>query len=199
MTEKRYGNLKFIGNCNDIIDWNKLIVELDNQEPDHISPRHEPGIDSEENVPGLDDVFSPLRSAGWKKKHEGGSASWDVYMPSQFDNSIIEKFKDFVGLKESIYAWISVINPGYYAPWHNDITSHKETLEYELHKTKTGEIHRYHCHIGPPTDGHVFIVEEECLYKQAQGNVYKWPDRKSWHGGANCGIKRKWLFNIFGI
>ena len=63
---------------------------------------------------------------------------------------------------------------------------------------ETKEFDRYHCHISPPSDGHILIVDEHCLYKQEQGSVYKWPSRKSWHAGANCGLVSKYIFNVWG-
>ena len=78
------------------------------------------------------------------------------------------------------------------APWHWDITDDEKTLN------ETKEFDRYHCHISPPSDGHILIVDEHCLYKQEQGSVYKWPSRKSWHAGANCGLVSKYIFNVWG-
>ena len=73
-----------------------------------------------------------------------------------------------------------------------DITDDEKTLN------ETKEFERYHCHISPPSDGHVLIVDDHCLYNQEQGNVYKWPSRKSWHAGANCGLVPKYTLNVWG-
>ena len=44
--------LKFVGNCNNIIDWNKIIAGLENQTPAYVGPRHDVG----QEVPGVEAV-----------------------------------------------------------------------------------------------------------------------------------------------
>jgi len=181
--------LKFVGNCNNIIDWNKIIAGLENQTPAYVGPRHDVG----QEVPGVEEVAGQLRDAGYKMKHEGGNASWEMYLPEvNFDKQVVEQFIDFVGMEKYTNAWISMVKPGDVAPWHWDITDDEKTLN------ETKEFERYHCHISPPSDGHVLIVDDHCLYNQEQGNVYKWPSRKSWHAGANCGLVPKYTLNVWG-
>jgi hypothetical protein len=48
-----------------------------------------------------------------------------------------------------------------------------------------------------PQFGHIFIVENNCLYNQEQGATYKWSGRKLWHAGTNCGLVPKYIFNIW--
>ena len=43
--------LKFVGNCNNIIDWNKIIAGLENQTPAYVGPRHDVG----QEVPGVEE------------------------------------------------------------------------------------------------------------------------------------------------
>lgn len=174
----------YIGNCNNIIDWNKVIAELDSN-----TAQQRPIF----NVKGIEEVSQPLLNAGYKTKSEGGSASWDMYYPNKsFDVDIVEKFCKFVGLEKYTSAWISRVLPGDVAPWHWDIYENENALPDE----KT--IKRYHCHISPPAPGHVLIVEDVCLYNQPQGAVYKWPSRKSFHAGSNSGLVPKYIFNIWG-
>jgi hypothetical protein len=116
-----------------------------------------------------------------------------MYLPeTNFDKSVVEKFIEYVGMEKYTNAWISMVKPGDVAPWHWDITDDEKTLN------ETKEFDRYHCHMSPPSDGHVLIVDQHCLYNQEQGNVYKWPSRKSWHAGANCGLVPKYTFNVWG-
>jgi hypothetical protein len=49
--------------------------------------------------------------------------------------------------------------------------------------------------INEPAPGHVFIVGDEALYNEKQGDVHKWPDFRSYHGGTNCGLVPKFNFN----
>jgi hypothetical protein len=181
--------LKFIGNCNEIIDWNYVIKCVDESLPAYVGPRHDVG----HPVKGVDEVAAPIRDAGYKFKAEGGNASWGMYIPGQqFPNEIVSKFMKFVGMESYINCWISKIYPGDVAPWHWDITDDEKTLN------ASGNLRRFHCHIDIPRPGHTFIVEDTCFYNEEQGNVYEWPDRKSWHAGANAGLTPKYLFNIWG-
>jgi hypothetical protein len=181
--------LKFIGNCSHIIDWNNVVKEIENIPPAYVGPRHD--VDS--NIEGVNEVIVPLKKAGYIFRKDKGNAGWNMYFPGiQFSADIVEKFMSFVNLKNCMSCWISRVNSGDVAPWHWDITDDENTLNL------TEEIKRFHCHMDIPRPGHVFIVEDTCLYNQEQGNVYQWPNRKSWHAGANAGLTPKYLFNIWG-
>ena len=81
--------LEYVGNCKDVIDWHGVIKDIENQQSAYIGPRHDVG----HHVPGVEEVAKPLREAGYKMKHEGGNASWDMYLPgTNFDKKIVEKF-----------------------------------------------------------------------------------------------------------
>jgi hypothetical protein len=180
---------KYVGNCSEVIDWNSVIAELENQVPAYIGPRHDQG----HNVPGVEEVAGPLRAAGYKMGHEGGNAQWDMFFPgTNFDPKIVDIFLEFVGLDGYTNCWISRVKPGDVAPWHWDITDDEVTLAKE-----SKGMDRYHCHISPPTPGHILIVEDACLYLRRQGDTFKWPSRKSWHAGANAGLTPKYTFNLW--
>jgi hypothetical protein len=181
--------LKYFGNCN-TIDWTALVESLKTQEPAYVGPRHKAG---DVKAIGIDDVANKWINAGYKYKAEGGSASWDMFLPgANFDQSIVFKFVDFLGLDNYSNAWISRVNPGYVAPWHWDVTDDEHTLDSQ-------QSVRFHCHIQPQVDviGHTLIVEDTCLYNQAIGETYQWEARKSWHGAANCGFTPMYLFNLW--
>ena len=181
--------LKFIGNCNHLIDWNSVIEKIKDAEPAYTGPRHDVG----QAIEGVDEVAVPIRTAGYKFKAEGGNAGWGMYFPiTHFDFEIVDTFMKFTGMTSYINCWISKVYPGDVAPWHWDITDDEQTLNAK------GTLRRFHCHIDIPRPGHTFIVEDTCFYNEAQGNVYEWPDRKSWHAGANAGLTPKYLFNIWG-
>lgn len=180
--------MKYIGNCNHLIDWEKLVNELNHIAPEYTGPRHDVG----HNVPGVDEVGIPLRNAGYKFVTEGGSLGWDMFMPDkQFDRKIVEIFMEYVGLESYVNAWISRVKPGNVAAWHWDVTDDENTLNKTDHK-------RFHVHISKPQPGHVFILEDNILYGREQGDTFQWPSRKSWHAGANCGLVPKYQFNIWG-
>jgi len=179
---------EYIGIC-DTINWQNVVKDIENQAAAYIGPRHDVG----DSVPGVEEVVGPLREAGYKQKSEGGNAAWDMFLPgTNFDEELIHQFMDYVGMTEYTNAWISRVLPGDVAPWHWDITDDEATLNAGK------QLVRYHCHVSGPEDGHTIIVGDTCLYKQPQGAVWKWPERTSWHAGANAGLVPKYLFNIWG-
>ena len=95
----------------------------------------------------------------------------------------------FVGAPRMIKSWISKIYPGKTAPWHWDWD-----VDWKKY-TEQGNPVRFTAMINEPAPGHVFIVGDEALYNEKQGDVHKWPDFKSYHGGTNCGLVPKFNFN----
>lgn len=182
--------LEYFGNCQ-TINWDSLVESVINQEPAYVGPRHR----DDDDVPGIAEVANVWNTGGYKLREHGGNAQWDMFFPGQnFDPEIATQFAKYVGLEsaETAYVWVSRINPGNVAPWHWDVTDDEVTLDLK-------DRVRYHCHIQRPEDtiGHTLIVEETCLYMPAQGSVYKWPSRKSWHGGSNCGPNPMYTFNFW--
>jgi hypothetical protein len=179
--------LQHIGIC-DIIDWDELISSIEDQTPAYIGPRHRKG---DVKAIGIDDVAIKWEEAGHVTWDKGGNAKWDMFLPDiNFDRSIAEMFAEWVGLSGYTNVWISRVTPGNIAPLHWDVTDDELTLEKTEHQ-------RFHCHISRPTPGHVFIVEDICLYNQPHGSVYKWTSRKSWHAGGNLGFTPKYLLNMW--
>lgn len=160
------------------IDWQKLIYHLETQQP-VVGPKHKPG----DNIPGLKEITDM-----WHNADYGTSVQWDMFYPGvHFDNSIVEQFVKWAGLTSFTNAWVSRIQPGYFAPIHWDVQD-DEPLPDTV---------RYHVHMSNPQFGHIFIVEDKCLYNQDQGSTYKWSSRKAWHAGTNCGLTPKYIFNIW--
>ena len=181
---------KFFGNCNNLIDWNSVLEPLDTAPPTYTGPRHQ----STDNIEGVSEVSALWIQSGYKPISQGGSVGWDMFYPGQqFDHDVVDKFAKFVNFETVLECWISRILPGKMAPWHWDTNDRNE--EYD----SIDKLVRFSCHISNPTPGHVFTIEEVCLYNQPQGNVYQWPSRRSYHAGANFGLTPKYLFNIFGI
>jgi hypothetical protein len=201
-----------VGIC-DIIDWDKLILELStvqivhraehellpeftewmpeiprNISPNNIGPKHKAG----DPIPGLSPITDMWEAAGYKTPAEGGTVEWEMFFPGHnFDQSIVDTFAEYVGLEKVHSCWISRIWPGYFAPWHWDVNDDEARLSKEPTKP------RWHCHMGKPAFGHVFIADDQCFYNQPQGTVYRWDSRSLWHAGTNCGLVPKYLFNIW--
>jgi hypothetical protein len=182
--------MKYIGNCSNIIDWDDVITSLENVKPSYVGPSHKKG----DNIPGLNEVLDIWERAKFKTVHEdpNGTVGWDMFISGKdFDERITEKFLEFVGLTEYTTCWISRINIGRMAPWHWDVNDDEEQLSQQPEKR------RFHCHIGKPRHGHIFLLEDRCFYNQEQGATYEWPSRKLWHAGMNSGLTPKYLLNLW--
>lgn len=180
--------IEYVGNCANIIDWDSVIRDCENVSPEYIGPKHKRGDD----IPGLDPVVEIWEKAGYRNSADGGTVGWDMFFPGkQFDQSVVDKFSEFVGIENSRAVWISRIHPGRFAPMHWDVNDDEEEL------SKLPDPIRFHCHIGKPSFGHIFIVEDKCFYNEMQGSTYKWPSRKSWHAGTNCGLVSKYILNYW--
>jgi len=179
---------KFIGNTRSLIDWEGMISSLETQVPAYVGPRHS----KDDDIEGIKEMDRLWTTAGHKLLNENGTAGWDMFFPElNFDKDIVEKFSTFVNV-ESLSCWVSRIHPGNMTPWHWDCNDKEE----EYIKLNTA---RFTCHISKPDNGHFVMVENTCMYNQEQGNIWEWPSRTSWHGGINCGLRPKYLFNFFGI
>jgi hypothetical protein len=179
--------ITFVGVCN-TINWSLLIDKLKFRTPDFIGPRHKSG----DVLPGLTKIADMWEHAGYSTLDKGGTVSWDMFLPGpSFDQSIVEQFADYIGLSTIHNCWISRVNPGYVAPIHWDVNDNEVQLSTEPDKL------RWHCHIGKSEFGHIFIVDDKCLYNQLQGATYQWSSRKLWHAGTNCGTVPKYILNIW--
>lgn len=179
---------KFLGNTANIIDWQSVIDSLVNTPPGYIGPRHS----KEDDIIGIQEMDKLWKNAGYVLITDGGNAGWDMFFPGEhFEKSVVDKFSNFINA-DVISCWISRIHPGNMTPWHWDCNDNED--EY----SKMPNMIRVTCNMSKPQYGHAIMIEDECLYFQEQGNVWKWPDRTSWHGGINCGLTPKYLFNFFG-
>lgn len=177
--------INYIGNCAPLINWDLVVKDLESQKPAYIGPKHKAG----DPIPELKEVTDLWQQAGYKTKQDGGTVSWDMFFPGDnFDPRIADRFAEFVKVEKYTTAWISRIWPGYFAPQHWDV------MDDESNKP---DVKRYHCHIGQPSFGHVFIVGHQCLYNQPQGATFEWSSRKLWHAGTNCGLTPKYILNFW--
>lgn len=173
-----------IGNCGHVIDWNRVIKDCENNQPAYVGPSHKRG----DTLPGLDEILDLWDKHGYKSVAQGGTVAWDMFLPGQqFDERVTEQFNNYYKLNCENF-WISRVHPGHFAALHWDVHDDEETI---------GDRPRYHCHIGSPAFGHVFIVDEKCFYNQQQGTTYRWESRRLWHAGNNCGIVPKYILNVW--
>lgn len=179
---------KFIGNCSNIINWDKVIEECENSNPAYVGP----GKGMETDLPQLQEI-KEIWSKWYKRFDQGGTVAWDMFFPGeQWNAKAAEQFWEFTGITQPTAIWISRIWPGCFAPIHWDVQSN----ETDFHNNN---YRRFHCHITSPKFGHFFVVDDNAFYNEKKGNVWEWNSRKSWHAGSNCGLEPKYLLNAFGI
>lgn len=179
--------IRFLGNTGNAIDWDKVIAGLANSQHD-IGPAHKAG----DPIPKLNEVTDIWNKEGYKSVAEGGTVGWDMFYPGvHYDMSVQDKFCELFRIVPKSGSWISRIWPGHQAPIHWDVQDHEAEL---LEKPDTL---RWHCHIGKPEFGHVFVCDNELFYNRQQGDVFQWDSRRYWHAGSNCGLVPKYLFNIY--
>lgn len=171
-------DLTYLGNCSSVIDWNTVLIDIENTTPDRIGP---PEAD-----PSLQETIDYWNEVGYKSAKEGGTVEWNMYFPNQsFDEKIIDSVLDYYKISEYSSCWISKIRPGYCAAPHVDrIITDKE-------------INRLHIHITDSSMGHVFYVGNEYIIDYKQGDAYKWNNPYAWHAGMNCGKTPKYMFNMY--
>ena len=139
-------------------------------------------------TPGYTEIYKMWDAANFNKS----AIKWINYYPGQhFDNILIEQFAEEVNVKP-LRAWISRIDPGFFAPWHWDVDDNEQ--EYLKH----GTIKRYSCFIEKPAHGHIFIIGDDYYYNQPQGTVLEWKNYQDWHSGINAGMTPKYMLHLLG-
>lgn len=188
--------MKYIGNCADFINWYALIDQLKGN-PGLILGR--PNEIFNEDLSSVDPrpehsyMHGKLLNAGY---HTTDSIEWINYFSNKdFDSKFADQFADYVNCKE-VVVWVSSIRPGKCIPWHWDFDYGERDQEVQENKSN---ILRFICHIGDPSPGQIFCLEDEITANEPNGSIYQWENIDAWHGGINIGLKQKYLFNFLGI
>jgi hypothetical protein len=130
----------------------------------------------------------PLFEAGYKDPINRAA----THNPGvHFDSDIIYFLDKKLGTY-CVQAWVNRLEPGQFMPLHIDNDKKDHLLEY-------GELESYSIHIGEPQPGHLFFIENHCHYMEPSGEMYKWNDRFSLHGGANIGYTTKYILIYQGL
>jgi hypothetical protein len=180
--------VKFLGNIDNIFNCKKLISQVQAS----TGVVHRTNIDLPPENYRYESHLELKRMATQAGYDTNGAMEFTHYVPIvDFDLEFVDIFAKFVNAKP-IVTFVSEVKTGKCVPWHWDIDQH------ELENLRKGELVRYHLHLSEPSPGHIFIVGDQVLYNQPQGNVYQWNDIKSWHAGSNCGMVTKYLFSFKG-
>lgn len=168
----------YLGNCSSIIDWDSIITSIENKQPDRIGPP-----DMRE---GLEDIKECWEKAGYKHTRYGGSVEWSMYFAdTSFDRKIVDNIIKFFDIPHYNDCWISRVMPGHCAAPHVDA----------MHSDK--KVYRMHIYPQDSQMGHVFYAGDEYITNYKKGDAYLWNDPKAWHGGLNCGLTPKYMFNLY--
>jgi hypothetical protein len=181
-------SVTYIGNISSILNCDLLI----SQAVQHDGETHTGNITLPPDNAEYENHLIQKRMAEEAGYTTNGAMEFRHFKPGKhFDKEFVDIFSQYVNAKPLV-AFVSEIKPGRMAPWHYDIDP------FEIEHLKNGELVRFHLHLSKPVPGHVFILEDQVLYNQEQGNVYQWNNRKAWHAGTNCGMVPKYLFNFKG-
>jgi hypothetical protein len=166
-------------------DWDQITQSLIDREGKEISPSNG---NWNLKTQGYQEIYNKWVDAKFNMQ----SIKWINYYPAvDYDTNIIDIFQQQLKVTH-IRSWISRIDPGYCAAWHWDVD------DYEAEYVKLGNIKRFTCHIGNTDPGHAFMVGNSCLHNEKNGDVFQWSDYRAWHGGMNCGLIPKFMFNFLG-
>jgi hypothetical protein len=188
--------IEYLGNCNNVVDWDTFIAELEIIPPMVGYQREDDRANS--NDPSVAEVVTSWKTAGYDLSHSITSpVAWEAwYSGEHFDNQIVDKLSNLLNITPIDVSMVTRLIPGRLAPWHWDIRDQDTIDRFNSYK-KT--IIRVHIHMNKPNPGHIFVIEDQCFYNEKQGDMYKWPDWRSYHCGANCGMVPKYQFSIIGI
>lgn len=158
--------------------------------------KHKQGIDitTDPSRWNLDNSEYGKIYAIWKEANFNTNAmKWTNYYPhTHFQQEFVDDVAVYLRLEGVHRAWISRVDPGYYAPWHWDVDDNEQ--KYLEH----GEIKRYSIMMGDRIPGHIFMLGEDYLYNCVQGSIFRWHNYNEWHSGINAGMTPKFMFHILG-
>jgi hypothetical protein len=171
--------LTYLGNTGNLIDWHNIIASIDTL------PGKKVDLINWNNP-----LFLKIKEMFQSSNYNMSSAEWINYYPGKdFSENVNQLFGNFVNHPNVIRSWISKVNPGKTAPWHWDVDDDEEKY------LTNGKLVRFSCKIGSSDPAHITVVGDQVLYDNQSGDVYQWPDHRTWHGSANAGLIPKYQFN----
>ena len=118
---------------------------------------------------------------------------WTNYYPGiDFDQELVDDVAFYLRLEGVHRAWISRLDPGFYAPHHWDVDDN------ESQYLSNGYPLRYSIFLNNPILGHILIVGRDYLYQAPWGSIFKWKNYKEWHTGINGGFQPNYMLHILG-
>lgn len=179
--------MKYIGNISSIIDCEGLIKTLSNH---NVEPSHG-HMELDNDNPFYEEYLKQTTMLD-KAGYDASTVEYRHYKSGEhFDKDIENKLSEYLNCKP-LMCWVSEIRPGKCTPWHWDINP------WENEHKQLGTLVRYLMFVSKPGPGHVFVTEDMCFYNEEQGNLYQYPDLRTWHAGGNIGITPKFVLTLTG-
>ena len=185
----------YIGNTSNIIDWDHVVTNIDNQGFKFNQPPR--GYDEWRARGNKEDFIGEQKNSvhSMVSRWESADFNFDyIYLSEYFievNHPVVQTLGNFLKLTPT-FCLISRILPGYGIPTHWDPVNNTEELE------KQNKVRRFSCFIELPSIGHVFIIGDHYLYDQPQGAIWEWPDYRTPHIGMNFGLTPKYLLSLIG-
>jgi len=132
-----------------------------------------------------------------KANYPGPMCDGLIYTGAHFPEKYIRLLDEYLGTV-CVRVVVSEFDPGKVTVPHYDWAREKDK-KAEAKLLEYGDIEGYHVHLGEPEEGHGFMIEGECCYMQAQGNIWKWDNYLSWHSAVNTGWNPKRILSYFGL
>ncbi len=166
--------IEYVGNCNNKINWNLVIDHLTDKTPSKVGPFY--------NIENLEHTLESYKKSKLILREFQGTVGWDIFLPGvDFDIDIVHRFAKFVNVESYTDAWITKLSMGMMIP---------PFKEFNMPGP------RWYCHITEKAWGHVTFVENETLYSQEQGSVYRW-DKTAEYAVNNVGLVPQYFFNFY--
>lgn len=195
---RNYSVIKFVGNFNNLIDWNDVVSHLEDLEQPIVkraAPEYwleptilEPGYNGSSIERNLDKEMSD----SWvTANYFFDSAVWLVYRVGIHYKKSLE---DLICQQLNIVVNWSVINrvdPGRTVPLHIDPD---DNPLYDGSKKV-----RFICQISSPSRGQVLTVGDQAFSNLQVGDIYQWDNYLEQHSAANCGLTPVYYFSIEGF
>lgn len=175
----------FLENTIEFIDWKNIINSL--QSTSGVVINDDPVKWNLKNT-----EYLKIRNKWQESNFNKHAIGWINYYPkTHFDNNIVTEISKF--LKINIHrAWISKVEPGFYAPWHWDIDDKED--EY----LSFGNILRFSIFINESEPGQIFILGKDYFYNSFAGLTIKWHSYQEWHCGINASFSPKYMMHLVG-
>lgn len=188
-------SIKIVGNCSNLINWSKVVENLELKKPGIQKKGHpsnwvtksvlDPNFPEFESVKKyLEETSSRLEDANYNF----AATLWYVYRQNEhFDKELVELVCDFlnvVPLMVNAYR----VDPGCNCPFHVD-------PQLQVTKNKV----RYTWQISPSSPGQILLVGNEALHNLNIGDIYQWDDHQAPHGATNCSFLPVYYFLVEGI